>query len=71
LATGKPPSIWPTCEHLADLLAERGDLDGLRAGVIIGGKDATAWPASMLSEGEGAQRLRRFGLNPDGSTDDE
>jgi hypothetical protein len=56
--------------RLADLLAGRGDLDGLRALT-----DAGDWPAGqrladvLIEQGRGeeAKRLRRFGLNPDGS----
>jgi len=60
--------------RLADLLAERGDLDGLRARV-----DAGDWPAAgrlveLLADllnrqgrSEEAERLLRFGFNPDGS----
>jgi hypothetical protein len=52
------------------LLADRGDLDGLRARA-----DADDWPAAeplaelLIKQGRGgeAERLRRFGLNPDGS----
>ena len=60
-------------ERLAGLLTERGDLDGLRART-----DAGEWLAERLDvlladllikqgRGEEAERLRRFGLNPDGS----
>ena len=56
--------------RLAGLLAERGDFDGLRTRVEVGDENA-AWPlADLLIEqgrGEEAERLRRFGLNPDGS----
>jgi hypothetical protein len=56
--------------HLAGLLAEAGDLDGLRARA-----DAGEWAAGprlhelLIRQGRGeeAERLRRFGLNPDGS----
>jgi hypothetical protein len=53
------------------LLAERGDLDGLRARADTGDGD-TAGPllAEVLARqgrDEEAERLRRFGLNPDGS----
>jgi len=61
---------WPAAERLAGLLAERGDLDGLRARVDAGDRHA-AEPlvALMARQGrdEEAERLRRFGLNPDGS----
>ena len=54
--------------RLAKLLAERGDLDGLRARVA---DDDEAGPLAALlivkGCGEEEERLRRFGLNPDGS----
>ena len=56
--------------RLADLLAERGDLDGLRTRADVGDRDAARRLASLLIQqgrGEEAERLRRFGLNPDGS----
>jgi hypothetical protein len=57
------------------LLAERGDLDGLRV-LIVAGQDSLARLVAKLLEdllieqgrSEEADRLRRFGLNPDGST---
>ena len=59
---------------LANLLAERGDLDQaeqlLRAQANAGAGDAL-WLAELLTQqgrGEEAERLRRFGLAPDGST---
>ena len=63
-ATGMPP------RRLAELLAERGDLDGLRARADAGDGDAAARLADLLikqGRSEEAERLRRFGLNPDGS----
>jgi hypothetical protein len=55
---------------LADLLAKHGDLDELRA-LVDGGNQAAAerLPDLMTEQGRGkdAVRLRRFGLNPDGS----
>jgi hypothetical protein len=60
--------------RMADLPAGAGDLDGLRACA-----DAGDWyPAGRLTDllanllikqgqGEEAERLRRFGLNPDGT----
>jgi hypothetical protein len=56
--------------RLADLLAERGDLDELRT--RAGAGDAYAaqrLPGLLIKQGRGeeAERLRRFGLNPDGS----
>ena len=56
--------------RLSDLLAERGDLDGLRARADAGDWAAAAQlPKLLAREGrdEEAERLRRFGLNPDGS----
>ncbi len=51
-------------------MAERGDLDGLLARAA-GGDRAVAGPLGILlikqGRGEEAERLRRFGLNPDGS----
>jgi hypothetical protein len=56
--------------QLAKLLAERGDMDGLRAQADAG-TEGTAWPlyGLLVKQGrpEEAERLRRFGLNPDGS----
>ena len=54
---------------LAGLLAERGDLDGLRVRVDVGDQDATRELSGLLvkqGRREEAERLRRFGLNPDG-----
>jgi predicted negative regulator of RcsB-dependent stress response len=56
--------------QLADLLAQRGDLDGLRGRVDAGdGEAASRLPDLLIRQGrtEEAERLRRFGLNPDGS----
>jgi hypothetical protein len=56
--------------RLADLLKERGDLDGLRALAAVGVDYAANLLDLLLFEqgrGEEAERLRRFGLNPDGS----
>ena len=56
--------------QLADLLAQRGDLDGLRARANAGDEDAARRLADLLikqGRDEEAERLRRFGLNPDGS----
>ncbi len=61
---------WFAAERLADLLAERGDLDGLRARVDVGdGPAASRLVDLLMKQGqcEEARRLRRFGLNPDGS----
>lgn len=58
---------------LAELLAERGDLDERRSRADAGDKDAAVRLAGLLikqrqgEEGEEAERLRQFGLNPDGS----
>jgi hypothetical protein len=60
-------------EELADLLARRGDLDELRARADAGDGYAAGKLADLLEEqgrGEEAKRLRRFGLNPDGSIAD-
>ena len=60
--------------RLADLLAERGDLDQveqiLRAWADAGNGNARQLAELLTQRGqdEEAERLRRFGLNPDGST---
>ena len=56
--------------RLAELLAQRGDLDGLRASADAGVPIAARCLAALLTQrgrGEEAERLRRFGLNPDAS----
>ena len=56
--------------RLAELLAERGDLDELRARADAGDGNAAGQLADLLvKQGwhEEAERLRRFGLNPDGA----
>ena len=56
--------------RLAGLLADRGDLEGLRARTDAGdGFAASRLPVLLIKQGRGeeAERLRRFGLNPDGS----
>ena len=57
--------------RLAEVLAEHGDLEGLRARIDGGdGLIAARELAEVLikqGRGEEAERLRRFGLNPDGS----
>jgi hypothetical protein len=60
--------------QLARLLAERGDLDGLRTMVDAGDGYAAGLLPELLIEllieqgrGEEAERLRLFGLNLDGS----
>jgi hypothetical protein len=61
-------------ESLARLLAGRGDLDGLRARTDVGEEAAANRLVDLLAERlikqghtEEAKRLRRFGLNLDGS----
>ena len=59
--------------RLADLLADRGDVDGLRARIDAGDEHAAGrLPELLIKQGRGeeAERLRRFGLNPDGSIAD-
>jgi thioredoxin-like negative regulator of GroEL len=65
---------WVAVGRLADLLANRGDLDEaehiLRAWADAGGGGvASRLPALLIKQGRGeeAERLRQFGLNPDGS----
>ena len=57
--------------RLAELLEAHGDLDGAAHVLRAIGDEATAeWLAELLTKqgrGEEAERLRRFGLNPDGS----
>ena len=56
--------------RLADLLAKHGHLDELRARVSIGDEYAGSRLADLLAKGgrdEEAERLRRFGLNLDGT----
>ncbi len=56
--------------RLADLLAKHGHLDELRARVSIGDEYAGSRLADLLAEqgrDEEAERLRRFGLNLDGT----
>jgi hypothetical protein len=56
--------------RLADLLAQRGDVDGIRARAEVGDQDAAQMLVGLLikqNQREEAERLRRFGLNPDGS----
>jgi hypothetical protein len=56
--------------RLAELLAERGDLDELRARTDAGDPHASGQLPELLRKqgrGEEAERLRRFGLLPDGS----
>ena len=52
------------------LLARRGDLDGLRALTDAGERYAAGQLPELLAQqgrDEEAERLRRFGLKPDGS----
>ena len=61
---------WLAAGQLARLLVERGDLDELRARVDAGDGIAARRLADLFAKlglGEEAKRLRRFGLNPDGS----
>ena len=61
---------WYAASRLADLLFERGDLDGLGARIGVGDDAGVSQLTALLikqGRGEEAQRLRRFGLNPDGS----
>jgi hypothetical protein len=67
-------AVW-LAGRLAELLADRGDLAGaeqiLSAQANAGEKDAGGQLADLLTKqgrSEEAERLRRFGLNPDGST---
>lgn len=56
--------------QLAELLIKRGDLDELRARADVGdGRVADLLADALVRQGRGedAERLRRFGLNPDGS----
>jgi hypothetical protein len=64
---------WEAARGLALELAELGDLDELRARARVGGRHATGDLVKVLvkqGRHEEAERLRRFGLNPDGSTAD-
>ncbi len=64
---------WAAANRLAELLAQQGDLDGAvqihRARANVGA--GSAWELGKLltqhGRGEEAERLRRFGLNLDGS----
>jgi hypothetical protein len=60
-------------ERLTRLLADRGDLGGLRAQADAGEEHAAGrLPELLIKQGRSdeAGRLRRFGLNPDGSIAD-
>jgi hypothetical protein len=61
---------WHAAIWLAALLRERGDLEELRARVDAGDGYAAGQLVALLAQqerGEEADRLRRYGLNPDGS----
>ena len=61
---------WLAAGQLVDLLVKRGNLDELRARVDVGDGIAARRLAGLLADqgrGEEAERLRRFGLDPDGS----
>ena len=62
---------WYDGARLARLLADRGDLDALRARVASAGDWFAAVELARLlvsqARAEESKRLRRFGLNPDGS----
>ena len=56
--------------ELAERLFQRGDLDELRARADAGDRGAVSrLPDLLIKQGrsEEAERLHRFGLNPDGS----
>ena len=66
---GDQQAAW----QLAKVLAQRGDLNGLRARADAGDQHAAGRLAGVLAEQgrrEEAGRLRRFGLNVDGSIAD-
>ena len=61
---------WFAVRRLAEVLAEHEDMDGLHARIDVGDKVAAEHLAGLLikqGRREEAERLRRFGLNPDGS----
>jgi hypothetical protein len=61
---------WRSASRLAGLLAGRGDLEGLRARALASDLYAgRLLPGLMIQQGreDAAERLLRFGLNPDGS----
>jgi hypothetical protein len=62
-------------QRLDELLAQRGNLDEVvqvvRAQIVVGVAEVASWlPDLLMKQGraEEAERLHRFGLNPDGST---
>lgn len=60
---------WGAEARRADLLADVGDLDGLRALANAGDRDAALQLTDVLvrqGRGEEAEQLRLFGFNPDG-----
>ena len=61
---------WDPVLALADSLAKRGDLGGLRTLADAGEGRADLMADLLIKQGrdEEAERVRRFGLNPDGST---
>jgi len=64
---GYIPAAW----RLADLLAQRGDLEELRVRTDAGDWYAGKQLVDLLTkqdQGDEPEQLRRFGLNPDGST---
>ena len=70
LRTRADAGDWYAARELAGLLRELGDLDGLRARADTGDQDAAKQLARLMAEqgrSEEAERLRQFGLNPDGS----
>ena len=69
-STGCTPGPTPPTAPLAGLLAKRGDLEGLRTRADTGDHQAAGGLAELLTmrgQGEEAERLCRFGLEPDGS----
>ena len=70
LTAGNQHAAW----QLVDLLEKRGDLDGLRTRANAGNQHAAERLPDLLADllmkkgrSEEAERLRRFGLNPDRS----
>ena len=64
---------WYAADRLTELLAKQGREDELRAEVDAGTREAAGRLITMLGDqGEtaSADRMRRFGLNPDGSIAD-
>jgi thioredoxin-like negative regulator of GroEL len=70
LRTRADAGDWYAAGKLAGLLRERGDLDGLRALANTGDRDVAEQLARLVTDqgrSKEAERLLRFGLNPDGS----